>query len=113
MAVGPFNLATFSLIGGEAGHAGDGHDWLHWNIAGVPRFLPGLLLQTVVLPSGLQGSGVLPYGLGSDRVPLPVSPEHTVLKEQPVLNPDNPGDLGDGLLSVTSLHPEGAAAIGG
>ena len=112
MAVGRIFNWQRSLLRGHAGGTGDRHDGLR-HIAWIHHFFPGLLLQAVVLPSGLQGSGVFPYGLGSDRVPLPVSPEHTVLKEQPVLNPDNPGDLRDGLLSTTSLHPEGAAAISG
>ena len=101
-----------SLLGGHAGGAGDGHDGFR-HVAWIHHLFPGLLLQAVVLPPGLQGNGVLPHGLGSDGVPLPVGPKHAVLKEQPVLNPDNPGDLRDGLLSVTSLHPEGAAAISG
>ena len=108
-----FKLAAFSLIGGEAGHAGDGHDGLHRNIARVPRFLPGLLLQAVLLPPGLQRDGVLPYSLRSDRLALPIRSYHSVLEEQPVFNPDSPGDLGNGLLPVTSLHPEDAAAVNG
>ena len=102
-----------SLFGGEAGgEAGDGDDGLR-NIAGVSSLLPGLLLQTVLLPPGLQRSGVLLDGPRSNRLALPILPQHSVLKEQSVLSPDSPGDLGDGLLLVTSPHPEGAAALSG
>ena len=108
-----FKLAAFSLLGGEARHAGDSDDGLHRNIARVPRFLSGLLLQAVLLPPDLQRDGVFPDSLRSDRLALPVRPYHPVLEEQPVFNPDTPGDLGNGLLPVTSLHPEDAAAVNG
>ena len=102
-----------SLFGGEAGgEASDGDDRLR-NITGVPRLLPGLLLQAVLLPPGLQRGRVLPDGLRGDRLALPVRSYHSVLLEQSVFSPVSPGDLGNGLLLVGSPHPEGAAAVNG
>ena len=113
MAIGRFKMDGFSLLGRDAGSGRDRHDRLHRDITWVPCFLFGLLLQSESLPSGLQRGRILADGFGSDRLAFPVCSDHPVLEEQPIFNPDKPGDLGNGLLPVTSLHPEGTAAISG
>ena len=101
-----------SLVGGEAGGGGDGHDGLR-HVTGVLRLLLGLLLQTELFPPNLEGFGVLLYGPCSDWIAFAVLTKHTVLEEHSVFNPDSPGNLRDSLLLVTGPHPEGAAALSG
>ena len=70
-----------SVFGGEAGgQTGDGDNGVPGDVAGIIGLFLSFLFQATLLPSFLQGLGVLRHHPGSDHPALPVLSQHAVLE---------------------------------